>query len=110
MSIAAKCTCGKSSYCVGGEGCYNLPMFPMYLTPTVMYIVIAYRWGNREKHSYIVGIFTNDKDAVNAAELETNFRGGKYACFVEKSNTNEYNQDKENYTEVIYNTLIPYNQ
>jgi hypothetical protein len=26
MSIAAKCTCGKTSgfYCVGGEGCHNL--------------------------------------------------------------------------------------
>ncbi len=110
MSIAAKCICGKAPYCVGGEGCRNMPMPPMFHTPTYMYVVIAYRWGNKEKHSYIVGVFSTDKDAISAAELETVYRGGKYSCFVEKCKTNDYSVENEYKTDLIHQTKIPYNQ
>jgi len=52
-----------------------------------IYTVTAYRWGDRENHSYIVGAFQvpgdNDKAealALDAAVEESNYRGGKYEC------------------------------
>jgi len=109
MSIASKCTCGKAPFCVGGEGCLNIIPQTHFSTPTVMYVVVAYRWGNTEKHSYIVGVFTLDKDAISAAELETTYRGGKYSCQVEKCRTDMYDNENQYDTEVIYKTTIPYN-
>ena len=46
------------------------------------YVVIAYRWGSRESHSYPIGIFTKKNKAINAADFETQYRGGKYTCVV----------------------------
>lgn len=46
------------------------------------YVVIAYRWGDRERHSYPVGIFSKKKRAIDVAEEEVKFRGGKYSCVV----------------------------
>jgi hypothetical protein len=48
-----------------------------------IYIVTAYRWGDRECHSYIVGAFLDKKIAIDAAEKEEEYRGGnKYKCQV----------------------------
>ena len=46
------------------------------------YTVTAYRWGDREKHSYVVGVYTRDFKAIKAADVEQDYRGGKYACEV----------------------------
>jgi len=47
-----------------------------------MYIVEALRWGDRELHSYIVGVYSKIEYAEEAAEAEADWRGGKYECVV----------------------------
>lgn len=44
------------------------------------YVVTAYRWGNHELHSYVVGAFDSFDLAKKAAEYEEVCRGGKYDC------------------------------
>jgi len=47
-----------------------------------IYTVHAYRWGDRECHSYTVGVFGKKHAALKAAENEEDYRGGKYECEV----------------------------
>ncbi len=51
------------------------------MKPTI-YTVHAYRWGDRECHSYTVGVFGKKDAALKAAETEEDYRGGKYECEV----------------------------
>lgn len=48
----------------------------------MIYTVHAYRWGDRECHSYTVGVFGKKHAALKAAETEEDYRGGKYKCEV----------------------------
>ena len=50
-----------------------------------VYVVTAYRFGDRERHSYIVGIYDTEATAILASEDEENFRGGKYLCEILQS-------------------------
>jgi hypothetical protein len=54
-----------------------------------VYIVTAYRWGDREEHSYVVGVFDNEENSIKQAKLETEWRGGKYTCEVRSMELNE---------------------
>jgi len=36
------------------------------------------RWGDREKHSYVIGVFDDLIQAKDVGELEKTYRGGKY--------------------------------
>lgn len=45
-----------------------------------IYVVTAYRFGNREKHSYVLGVYSTEELALQEADKEENFRGGKYTC------------------------------
>ena len=45
-----------------------------------LYIVEALRFGNREKHSYVVGVWDNFAAAKTAADDHAAYRGGKYVC------------------------------
>lgn len=47
-----------------------------------VYTVHAYRYGNRERHSYIVGVYSKKHAALKAASTEEEYRGGKYECEV----------------------------
>lgn len=49
---------------------------------TTVSTVHAYRWGDRERHSYTVGVFPDDDTALQAATEEEDLRGGKYVCEV----------------------------
>lgn len=49
--------------------------------PTI-YTVHAYRWGDRQCHSYSVGVFSKKHAALKAAQTESDYRGGKYECEV----------------------------
>ena len=51
------------------------------MKPTV-YTVHAYRWGDRECHSYSVGVYSKKHAALKAAQTESDYRGGKYECEV----------------------------
>jgi hypothetical protein len=50
----------------------------------MVYIVEALRWGDRERHSYVLGVWDNFEEAVAAAEEHTEHRGGKYQCLVQQ--------------------------
>lgn len=48
-----------------------------------VYTVHAYRWGDRECHSYTVGVYSKKHAALTAAQSEEEYRGGgKYQCEV----------------------------
>lgn len=48
----------------------------------MLYILTAYRFANKERHSYVVGAYDNYMDAHKAGYEETEHRGGKYICEV----------------------------
>ena len=43
-----------------------------------VFVVTMYRYGNREKHSYVLGAFSNALLAEAHAQAEILWRGGKY--------------------------------
>lgn len=45
-----------------------------------VFIVTAYRDGDKEGHSYVVGARANRNDAFKLKAAEENHRGGKYIC------------------------------
>jgi len=44
----------------------------------LVYIVTMYRYGDREKHSYVYGAFSTEATAREWGEKEKDYRGGKY--------------------------------
>lgn len=52
------------------------------MATTNMYVVTAYRYGDRESHSYVVGVFKKKAKAQEAALAERETRGGMYRCEV----------------------------
>ena len=66
-----------------------------------IYVITAYKFGKRENHSYLVGVFSKKHKAIIEAEKHTDYRGGKYSCVIEECVVNEPNQCKE-----IYKTKI----
>lgn len=65
------------------------------------YILVAYRWGSRELHSYVVDLCGGIDTAKERAEQETDERGGKYsvAVYAKHAETGEIEQ--------VYETAIP---
>ena len=63
----------------------------------IVYVVTMYRYGNRERHSYVCGVFTDNDEAKKWAEAEMIFRGNKYVpeitCFA--LNNPHINPNKE---------------
>lgn len=48
-----------------------------------VWTVMAYRFGNKEKHGYVVGVYNSETIAKYAADIEEAWRGGnKYECEV----------------------------
>jgi len=62
-----------------------------------MFVIQAYRYGDKEKHSYVVGIFDSIEKAIKASEAENQFRGGKYECEIYEF---ELNNTGEEYCEI----------
>jgi hypothetical protein len=48
-----------------------------------------YRWGDRESHSYVIGVFTKKQKALDEGEKEEEWRGGKYSAEVLEFSPNE---------------------
>jgi len=46
------------------------------------FVVVAYRYGLRDDHSYVVGVFSDLGLALQAADDHVGHRGGKYGCEV----------------------------
>ena len=57
-------------------------------------VVTAYRYANRNSHTYIVGVFTFPEDAIYSAELEEDDRSGKYYCEVVQLDLNRHKTKK----------------
>jgi hypothetical protein len=49
-----------------------------------VYVVTMRRYGDREKHSYIIGVFTHKQSAIIAGGLEELYRANKYVADIEK--------------------------
>jgi hypothetical protein len=43
-----------------------------------------YRWGDKEKHSYVIGTYTSIEHAKLAGACEESWRGGKYEYEVQE--------------------------
>lgn len=69
-----------------------------------IYVVVAYRWGKSDNHSYTLGVFNKKQSAINCAETHTEYIGGKYACVVEKCVVNEFDNETGNYITEVYRT------
>ncbi len=49
-----------------------------------VFVVTMMRWGDPERHSYVVGAFSNEVAAISAGEVEKSWRGGKYDYRIDK--------------------------
>lgn len=73
-----------------------------------LFIVNAYKNGNREKYSYTVAVYSEKEQAIECAEIHCTYRGGKYVCVVESLFLNQFGNEENDYTTDIYETKIPY--
>lgn len=48
-----------------------------------LYVTRMLRFGDSERHSYIVGVYTSEEGAKFAGSCEESWRGGKYSYIVE---------------------------
>jgi len=53
------------------------------------YVVTMRRYGDREKHSYVIGVFDNKQSAVIAGGIEEMYRADKYSADIETFKINE---------------------
>ena len=67
-----------------------------------IYVVMAYRWNNQENHSYLVGCNTKKAKAIEIAEKEADYRGGKYSCWVYETDMNWSWNDGAIHKKIIY--------
>ena len=47
-----------------------------------LFVVLANRYGDNEQHTYLVGVFDEERKAAAAAVAEEYWRGGKYECVI----------------------------
>lgn len=74
-----------------------------------VFVVTAYRWGQRNAHSYVVGCFPNLLEAKKCADDYMDYRGGKYGCEVcETYPWSEAAEDSEEKTRQVYYVESPY--
>lgn len=52
--------------------------------PSTVYVVHAFRWGKVEEHNYLVAVYSHEEQAIKAAQLVEQNRGGKYYCTVDE--------------------------
>lgn len=83
------------------------PMLAEVADSQKLYFVEARRLGNREAHTYPLGIFTDLEKAIDVAEFETTERGGVYnAVVIEMLLNYDYSDDSGCFE--IYESDIPY--
>ncbi len=54
-----------------------------------VYIVIMHRYGEREAHTYIKGIYKNKENAIKVGKEEEMCRDGKYDSVIREEIVNE---------------------
>lgn len=71
--------------------------------PVTIYVVTAYRWGLRDRHSYVLGAYYNLGVAKQIAVAEVEGRGGKYGCEIVACDPEDTaNEDGNVVTQVHY--------
>ena len=73
----------------------------------IYYIVEALRWGERENHSYILGLYSDLERAKQAADEHTEYRGGKYQCVVHQCSMDQQMNSDWN-AEVLHQTRLAF--
>jgi len=63
----------------------------------IVYTVIANRFGDDHKHSYLVGVYSNKENAARAAISEEYWRGGKYSCNILENTMDHVDAEREEY-------------
>ena len=58
-----------------------------------VFTVLACRWGSKDTHSYVVGVYADEAQALRIADEHETYRGGKYECEVCKWALGEENDD-----------------
>lgn len=85
-----------------------LPIEYLFFTLPFMklevFTVTAYRFGMREKHSYVVGVFSKKAKAIKCADDHTAYRGRKYGCDVDVCKLDHYSEKDLEHTDVIYHS------
>lgn len=64
-----------------------------------IFVCTAYRWGDREKHSYVVGVFDDLERAIHYAKAEKEWRGNKYECEIISMPLNASKQNRQHKVE-----------
>jgi hypothetical protein len=59
-----------------------------------LFVVEALRWGDRENHSYVIGVFNTRGQAELAGEAEVSWRGNKYEYCISEHKLNFIPKDK----------------
>ena len=62
-----------------------------------MFVVEMLRWGDRESHSYVIGIFSTKELAESAGKAEQIWRDNKYEYAISEFNVDFYPEDKVEY-------------
>ena len=65
------------------------------LKSRVLYVVEMLRWGDRECHSYVIGVFSNEWQAKQCGEIEKSWRGGKYEYEVKSIVLNDWDDEDD---------------
>ena len=65
-----------------------------------IFVVTAYRYGDNEKHSYVVGAYTTREKAEQAKNSEETYRGGKYECGIARLIIDKMHEDWNDEDEV----------
>jgi hypothetical protein len=60
----------------------------------VLYVVEMLRWGDRENHSYVIGVYSSQTLAALAGEAEKTWRAGKYEYAISLYQLDYIPQDK----------------
>ena len=71
-----------------------------------MFVVEMLRWGDRESHSYIIGIFSTKDLAESAAKAEQIWRDNKYEYTISEFNVDLYPKDKVEYYKKLKSRTI----
>ena len=66
-----------------------------------VYTVRACRWGDADNHSYIVGVYPTEQTALKAADIEEEWRGGKYECEIQEWTVGEGIEGREVKAKII---------
>lgn len=81
---------------------------PLALGSGSAFVVTAYRWGQRNAHSFVVGCFADLAAAKKGADEYVEYRGGKYACEVCEAGAWSEADEEKSYPRQVYYVESPY--